>query len=129
MNLLREYIRELMLENEQSVMFHGTSSAYLEDILSQGLKSGHMPGATAAATKKGWKEMLPDLGTDRVFLTSDRETAKTYANWTSGNGKNGEPIILIIDASNLQLVPDPLEKKGYTTDFVPANRISVEGRQ
>ena len=129
MKLLREYIRELMIENEQNVMFHGTSSAYLEDILSQGLKSGHRPGASAAATKKGWKEMLSDLDSDRVFLTPDREKAKTYASWTSDNGKNGEPIILTIDASNLQLVSDPLEKKGYTADFVPANRISVEGRQ
>ena len=91
MNLLREYIRELLVEQPQSSLYHGTTLAAAEEIKEKGFSE------SLAGSKSG--DALPG-----VSFTVDKDIAEDHAGWAAS--KSGEaPALLVADASKLRLYP------------------------
>lgn len=77
------------------IAFHGTSSEYVEGILSKGLKAGESPSNWSIITHE-----------DKVFLTAKLDEAKSHAAWTA-NKTRGIPVVVAVKIPDKKLiVPD-----------------------
>jgi hypothetical protein len=91
MNLLRTYIRGLLLEQASSTLYHGTTRPAAEKIMSQGFDK------SLAGTKS-------DSALPGVSMTIDRVIAVEHATWAASKSKS-VPMLLVMDASSLKLYP------------------------
>jgi hypothetical protein len=90
--VIKNFEEDLKYRKLPKIIYHGTCSYYLQNILKIGLKNNN--------DKSNFQNVYRQ--NKYVFLTSNFETAKFYAE-NSANKTNSFPIILAIDSSKLDI--------------------------
>jgi len=88
-SLLREYIREILVEQVHNTLYHGTTEPAAEEIMDRGFNKA------LAGSKSG--DPLPG-----VSMTIDRDIAIDHAGWAASKS-NSRPALLALDASSFKL--------------------------
>lgn len=92
-----------MVSDSHLIMFHGTTDAFLRDILEEGLVPSPPRRGSHVAKDGSVNHLMSSL--DGVYMASQREASAWYASSSAGKF-GGEPLMFVLRVPVDRLVPD-----------------------